>query len=364
MFALAPLPALALSFASLTVPALADGRILVAHDEWPLADMGFANASGAGAFAANVADWFSGGAPGNFLAYSDNVAFTGTHLAQVMTGAGHSWTVSIAVPFDLPTLSQYDAVFLGGYLTNVNPQVLTAYVQAGGNVYVCAGTAANGETTTFNPFLQNFGLQLDGSYNNLWAAFAVASAHPLFEGVAQLYYGIGMDLSDMQLGNPANVVVLSEGSHNLFAVYDPVAPPSVYCTAKTNSLGCVPSIGSNGFPSVTSSASFTISASNVLNQKQGLFFYGYGTQITPFQGGFKCMASPTRRTPVQNSNGSALPANNCSGVYSLDFNAWIDSGVDPLLTSGREVDGQFWSRDPASPSTTGLTNAIRFVIGS
>jgi hypothetical protein len=76
------------------------------------------------------------------------------------------------------------------------------------------------------------------------------------------------------------------------------------------------------------------------------------------------MANPTIRTPIQSSGGSALPANDCSGAYSLAFNAYIQSGVDPLLVAGQEVDGQFWSRDAASASTTGLTNAIRFVIGA
>jgi hypothetical protein len=76
------------------------------------------------------------------------------------------------------------------------------------------------------------------------------------------------------------------------------------------------------------------------------------------------MANPTVRTPVQNSGGSAAPAHDCSGTYALDFRAWILSGVDPLLVAGQEVDGQWWSRDPASASTTGLTDAITFVIGS
>ena len=62
------------------------------------------------------------------------------------------------------------------------------------------------------------------------------------------------------------------------------------------------------------------------------------------------------------SHGSALPAVDCSGNYSIDFNARIQSGIDPLLIPGQEVDAQFWSRDPASPTPVGLTNAISFPI--
>jgi hypothetical protein len=74
-----------------------------------------------------------------------------------------------------------------------------------------------------------------------------------------------------------------------------------------------------------------------------------------------CVASPTSRTPVQNSGGSTSGAD-CSGSYSFDFNAHTQSGLDPTLLAGAEVYAQYWSRDPASPSTTSLSNALRFLI--
>ncbi len=139
-------------------------------------------------------------------------------------------------------------------------------------------------------------------------------------------------------------------------------PITSYCTAKLNSLGCVPTIASNGTPSASSAAPFNITASNVLNQKLGLLIYGYSQSIVPFQGGFKCMSDPTRRTPPQNSAGSPLPANDCTGVYTFDFNAWIQTNHDLTLVPCQEVDVQYWSRDFASPSATSLTNALSFVI--
>jgi hypothetical protein len=39
------------------------------------------------------------------------------------------------------------------------------------------------------------------------------------------------------------------------------------------------------------------------------------------------------------------------------FNARIASGVDPSLVAGAEIYAQYWSRDPASASHTGLSNS-------
>jgi hypothetical protein len=134
-----------------------------------------------------------------------------------------------------------------------------------------------------------------------------------------------------------------------------------YCVAKTNSQGCVPTMTFAGTPSVTSPAAYDVGASMVLNQKVGLLFYGYAASSSPFQGGTKCVANPVKRTPTQNSGGNP-PPNDCSGVYSFDFNARIQSGIDPGLVAGADVYSQYWSRDPTAPFTTGLTNGLTFTI--
>jgi hypothetical protein len=340
--------------------AFAGGRIVVANDEWTLSNQGFASAADPTQFAHNVATWFTGGAPGNFLVRSGNFGLTGSSLQNAMTSAGHTWTINAGASDSVANLLNYDAVFICQTVPNLAN--LTAYVQAGGNVYLAAGTAS-GDANTWDSFVHAFGLDLS-ALNNLGGVFPIASAHPLFAGVSQLYNNNGNDVVDLDPSNPANQVLAVSGAHGLYGVYDGNIGSSTYCTAKTNSLGCVPAIGAIGSASVSSAAPFNVTASNVLNQKTGLLFYGYSQQTSPFQGGFKCMSNPTHRTPTQSSNGSPSPANDCSGVFGIDFNAWIQSGADPLLVVGQEVDAQFWSRDPASASTTGLTDAIRFVIGS
>ncbi len=137
--------------------------------------------------------------------------------------------------------------------------------------------------------------------------------------------------------------------------------PTSYCTGKTNSLGCVPSVDFVGFASVSSSEPFDITCHSARNNKLGLFYYGYAPTGTPFQGGTKCVATPTIRNPIQNSGGNAT-GDDCSGVYSYAMNAHIQSGFDALLIVGANVFGQFWMRDPQSPSTTGLSDGIRFAI--
>lgn len=137
--------------------------------------------------------------------------------------------------------------------------------------------------------------------------------------------------------------------------------PSSYCTGKVNSLGCTPGMFYTGSASASAATPFTVRATNVLNQKSGLLFYGYGPNSSPFQGGVLCVKPPTLRSAVQNSGGSTS-GSDCTGVLTLDFNQRIQGGVDPALVLGQEVFCQYWSRDPGSASTTSLSNALRFLI--
>lgn len=137
--------------------------------------------------------------------------------------------------------------------------------------------------------------------------------------------------------------------------------PATYCAGKLNSLGCTPTIAFSETPSANSSAPFLVTATNVINQKSGLLFYSHAPTSVPFQGGTKCVADPTLRTPSQ-SSGGAPSGSSCTGGYSFDFNDWIVIGSDASLVAGAEVFAQYWSRDPASASHTSLSNAVRFLV--
>ena len=145
--------------------------------------------------------------------------------------------------------------------------------------------------------------------------------------------------------------------------------PSVYCTAKANSLNCIPSIGSNGLPSATAINGFTLRTINVINNKPGLFIYGNtGRAAVPFSGGLRCVNSAARSLSPLNSGGNP-PPNDCSGVYSMDFNAFAHGalGGNPasyLLVSGTVINAQAWGRDNgfAFPNNATLSDAIEFAI--
>jgi len=135
---------------------------------------------------------------------------------------------------------------------------------------------------------------------------------------------------------------------------------TVYCTAKTNSQGCLPQIGFDGTnPSLTDASAFDVTATGVLGLKNGLLFYGIvGPANVPFQGGTLCTLPPLRRTTVQFSNGSSPTA--CDGFHSFDLNAWFQGGNDPNVQIGTPLGAQYWTRDPAQADGTGsgLTDAV------
>jgi photosystem II stability/assembly factor-like uncharacterized protein len=148
-------------------------------------------------------------------------------------------------------------------------------------------------------------------------------------------------------------------------IWDYVLPDeglgTLYCSAKPNSQNCLPTMTFSGTPSASAPTPYLAGAALVLNGKFGLLFYGHAPAANPFQGGTKCVASPVRRTEVQDSGGSPSGAD-CTGTYSYDLNARIQSGVDPSLVPGADVYAQYWYRDPQDPYTTGLTNALSFTI--
>ncbi|MCC6407539.1 MAG: hypothetical protein IT453_10245 [Planctomycetes bacterium] len=146
--------------------------------------------------------------------------------------------------------------------------------------------------------------------------------------------------------------------------------PQTYCTAKTGGLGCTPNLEFTGTSSAAASSGFTVIAEKLRNNKPGLFLYGVaGPAATPFGGGTLCVALPINRTPPQDSAGSPPPNLDCSGTYTLDFNAFAAGalGGNPLpalLVAGTAVYVQAWGRDPAfaPPNNVSLSNGLRYVV--
>ena len=144
-------------------------------------------------------------------------------------------------------------------------------------------------------------------------------------------------------------------------LYTTYLPPTAYCTAKLNSLGCLPTITATGSPSMTASTPLRIGATSTLNQKSGLLFWGRAGGAVPYYGGTLCVQPPVSRTPIQQSGGNASLAD-CSGTFAFDFTQSYMNLKG--LTSGDTVYAQWWSRDPgfSGSQAISLSNALEFDI--
>lgn len=155
------------------------------------------------------------------------------------------------------------------------------------------------------------------------------------------------------------------------------APVSVvtYCTAKINSNSCPPMItyaGPPGEPSVTGASLNVVALFIVRNLSPrpvagahlGAFFYStFGAQGTPFQGGTLCVLQPIKQiAPLQNTGGTVGSTVLCDSLISTDFNARIQSGIDPALVAGATVWMQGQARDTQLLQGIQLSDACTFVI--
>ena len=130
------------------------------------------------------------------------------------------------------------------------------------------------------------------------------------------------------------------------SVYEFDVPlPTNYCSAKTNSQGCVPFVSSLGAPSASLSAPFRITAENVLANQPGFLFYGLKRSNLDFHGGKLCVKLPFTRVLPPKQPGSGGTAT-CTGVLFRNFNKRIQDAVDPLLTAGQVVRAQWLLRGP------------------
>ncbi len=138
-----------------------------------------------------------------------------------------------------------------------------------------------------------------------------------------------------------------------------------YCTSGTSSIGCVPVMTGAGNLSVSvpPGSGYGLHVANVEGARLGLFFYSVsGPAISPWgsSSSFLCVKAPTQRMSTMLSSGSA---GSCNGQFALPFQAWTAANPGALGTpfaGGDVVQAQCWYRDPASPKTTNLTNAVQF----
>ena len=245
------------------------------------------------------------------------------------------------------------------------------------------------EEQVIRPFLPNsgaFGREVTIDGDNLYAAAHAAWPSQIhhFQRIGGVWVELGnsavtnvstwrVNALDSQGDDLAAGVPTVYNSSGGVYTFDGGASRQVctYCTAKVNSLGCTPAMDYTGVPSATNAGPFLVRGTNVRNNKVGLLLYGVSGQAAgTFQGGTLCVKSVIRRTPGVDSAGAPGPANDCSGHYQIDMNAFaagLLGGTPPsaLSATGTIVHCQWWGRDPgfAAPNNTTLTDALKYTVG-
>jgi hypothetical protein len=156
------------------------------------------------------------------------------------------------------------------------------------------------------------------------------------------------------LANPLGVCFPDQGNPDV----------TTYCTGKQNSLGCVPFISGTGSPSVSQAVAFQVRAGDMIPNEAALLSYSLnGRSNLDFHGGKLCVKAPfVRLLPVKIANANGAPP--CTGTVTINFNNRIQSGNDPLLTAGAQVNAQYRGRDAALGDgfNDSLTNGLEFTI--
>lgn len=132
------------------------------------------------------------------------------------------------------------------------------------------------------------------------------------------------------------------------------------CVGKLNSQNCVPAMSFSGRLSATAQDDLHLTASNVVNNKTGLLFWGFYETAVPFQGGTKCVGGVTLRSALLQSGGSAS-GSDCSGTFDFAFTRAYAASYG-WTAPGSVVFAQYWYRDPQSSFGTGLSDATAIVM--
>jgi hypothetical protein len=164
-------------------------------------------------------------------------------------------------------------------------------------------------------------------------------------------------------GHPEWIAGGASNTRGTAVVYSgrPLAP-SNYCTAKVNSLGCIPTMGYSGTPVLSSANNFHLLATNVISHKAGMVYWSPEADSTPVFGGTRCVGGHGAwRTGFQNSGGT-VGQTDCSGVFDFPFT--YSYMVGKGIPAGCTLYAQYFYRDPGfpAPNSVGLTDGLRFTV--
>jgi hypothetical protein len=262
-----------------------------------------------------------------------------------------------------------------------DPLVGTVQADNGVGLISCAPQYGNGTLLTFDAWKQVV-VDVDVATDTaicFYDGFQIGEPFRWSQGPFGQNGGAGQPCPAPTFGTPAidciDLYANSSAIANSFAYWDDVAiqpdggsnQPMTYCTVGTSAAGCNPAIAFSGTPSASAPSGFTLSVANIDANRNGIFFYGVtDTNFTPVQWGpggtsFLCVKAPTQRMGTMSSGGTS----GCTGSFAQDWNAFRAANPAALgspFMAGDSFDAQLWYRDPPSPKTTILSDAVRFIL--
>jgi len=267
------------------------------------------------------------------------------HAAGLGTGATTSWSVyvqSSALPFEV-TLAFMDAPgSVNAAIAVVNDLDLEVLAPSGalylGNVF------ASGAST------------IGGAADPLNNVERVVVRQPELGAWTIRVRGANVPQGPQGLGLCATGDIATGGSSS----------PTRYCVSGQTTNFCAPRLHTSGVARAGASGGFTLAASGVEGQRQGIVFYGTNGRASArwtFQSSsFWCVRPPVQRMTALPSGGTL---GGCDGLFFIDWSAWVSArpwALGAPFGPGAPVQAQAWFRDPQAPGQGNLTDAVEFVV--
>lgn len=184
-------------------------------------------------------------------------------------------------------------------------------------------------------------------------------ADPLFQTPASGDFRLRAASPCIDAGDP--MLTDPDGSVLDVGAYPFECGAHVYCTAKTNSLGCTPSIFATGVPSASGTDDFHVACVAVRKNAPAVLAWSRTSDALPFGGGTLCVGGGVVLTPMQLAIGTGTGPD-CSGVLDFHFTQAYAAAhaIAPLET----IFAQWIARDVTHPDGTriGLSDALAFTI--
>ena len=214
------------------------------------------------------------------------------------------------------------AATIGAQITSINGITALA-INAAGEAFITAAPGATlyrlDMTTGSATLLGSLGVPTSVAWD-----LAFDSSDRLWASLDDVVTGADTGLYTVDPVTYQATKVISVIDEYYGITFGPKTLATSFCSAKSSSLGCAPRLSGDGFASPAASLGFTVTASDLNNNRVGMMLYTTsGRASIPFQGALLCVQPPVLRSPAGTTGGNPLPTLDCSGTWSIDYNSMI-----------------------------------------